>query len=336
MQLQCPIPKILLPVDGSEDSKRAVQFIGCLGTFLGKGLSGITALRVLTGGYLSRHMANIDFRAADIVKDSAVFKRVRDEHVGQNIMPLLDETEKALKDAGVVAPIDKLVTDGDAANEILRVANEGGFTTIVMARRGLAATGGVLGSVTNKVMHAASSQTVYIVGQQVYQEKACPIPSILVPVDGSSYSMNGVAHAACLAGHLGSSLGGITILRVINMALYMERLKKGIDPEGEAQKILDEAKGAFLQTGVSEGLIKTKAAMGNPAEEIMKEAETGGYQLIVMGRKGRTGLKELLSCSAAGNQPSCSSAACNIPVMQANASASQISQTQPFPRFHKL
>lgn len=294
MHLQCPIPKILLPVDGSEDSNRAVQFIGCLGNFLGKGLSGITVLRVITGGYLSRHMANIDFRAADIVKDSAVFKRVRDEHIEKNIMPLLTETEKSLRDDGVVAPIEKMVTDGDAANEILRVANEGNFSTVVMARRGLAVTGGVLGSVTSKVMHAASRQTVYIVGQQIYKDKACPIPRILVPVDGSSFAMKGVEHAACLAGNLGGSLEGVTILRVINMALYMERLKRGIDPEEEAQRILEEAKGAFLRTGVSESLITTKANMGNPLEEIMKEAEAGDYSLIVMGRKGRTALKELL------------------------------------------
>jgi len=294
MKLQCPIPKILLPVDGSEDSKRAVQFIGCLGSFLGKGLSGVTVLRVLTGGYLSRHMANIDFRAADILKDSTVFKRVREEHVEQNIRPLLGETEKNLRDAGVVAPIEQLVTDGDAANEIIRVANEGKFTTIVLARRGHAETKGFLGSVTSKVMHAASKQTIYIVGQEVYKDRACPIPKILVPVDGSSYSMQGVGHAACLAGNLGGSLRGITILRVINMALYMERLKKGVDPEGEAQSILEEARKAFLQTGIPENLITTKAVMGNPSEEIMREAGAGDYSLIIMGRKGRTALKELL------------------------------------------
>jgi nucleotide-binding universal stress UspA family protein len=186
------------------------------------------------------------------------------------------------------------VTDGDAANEILRVANEGNFSTIVMARRGVSKTSGYLGSVTSKVMHGASHQTVYIVGQQVYKEKACPIPKILVPVDGSSYSMKGVEHAACLAGTLGNSLRGITILRVINMALYMERLKKGIDPEGEAQQILEEAKRVFLRTGVSESLITTKAIMGNPPEEIMKEANAGDYSLIIMGRKGMTAVRELL------------------------------------------
>jgi hypothetical protein len=65
-----------------------------------------------------------------------------------------------------------------------------------------------------KVMHAAGRQTVYIVGHQVYKDQACPIPRILVPVDGSPYSMKGVEHAACLAGNLADSLRGITILRV--------------------------------------------------------------------------------------------------------------------------
>jgi nucleotide-binding universal stress UspA family protein len=294
MKLQCPIPKILLPVDGSEDSMRAVQFIGCLGTFMGKGLYGITVLRVLAGGYLSSHMANIDFRAADIVKNSAIFKRVRDEYVEKSIMPLLDETEKTLRKAGVVAPIEKIAADGDPANEILRIANEGNFSTIVMARRGLAATKGFLGSVPHKVMHAASRQTVYIVGQQAYKDLSCPIPRILIPVDGSAYSMKGIEHAACLTGSIKGTVGAITILRVINVALYMERLKNGVDPEEEAQRILDQAKGAFLQTGISESMITTKAIMGNPPEEILKEAETGDYNLVVMGRKGRTALKELL------------------------------------------
>ena len=69
MKLQCPIPKILLPVDGSENSKRAVQFAGYLGASLGKGLSGLTLLRVVTGSYLARHISYIDFRA-EVLKES--------------------------------------------------------------------------------------------------------------------------------------------------------------------------------------------------------------------------------------------------------------------------
>jgi nucleotide-binding universal stress UspA family protein len=294
MNLKCPIPKILLPVDGSEHSKRAVHFTGYLGASIGKDLRGISLLRVITGSYLSRHLAYIDFRA-DVLKESDTFKRIKEEHIEKNIKPLLDETEKILRDIGVEAEIEKLIRDGDAANEIVTVANEGNFSTIIMASRGLSEIKGFLmGSVTNKVVHAATRQTVYIVGNRILRDKACPVPKILIPVDGSSYSMKGVEHAACLVSELKDSLSKIILLRVINLALYMERLKEGIDPEEEARKILDEAKTLILQTGASEGVIATKVRTGNPSEEILKEADEEDYNLIIMGRKGRTAFKDLI------------------------------------------
>lgn len=122
----------------------------------------------------------------------------------------------------------------------------------------------------------------------------CPIPKILLPVDGSSYSMMGVKHAACLVSKLKNSLCKIVLLRVINLALYMERLKDGIEPEEEAMKILDEAKAVILQAGASEVVIATKVRTGIPFEEILKEADEEDYNLIIMGRKGRTAFKDLI------------------------------------------
>jgi nucleotide-binding universal stress UspA family protein len=294
MKLQCPIPKILLPVDGSKHAKRAVQFAGRLGTSMGKSLSGITLLYVSTGGYLSEHMANIDFRTKVLV-ESDIFKRIKEKHINQDIKPFLDEGEKILRDAGIEASIEKLIQEGDAANEVIRTADEGNFAAVIMARRGLSELKGLfLGSVTSKVIHAATRHTIYIVGQKTLKDKGCPVPKILVPVDGSLYSMKGVEHIACLTAPLKESLDRITLLRVINVALYMERLKGGTDPEREANQILDDAKKVFLNAGFAQNLIETKIAIGKPAEEILKEADQGDYNLIVMGRKGRTALKDIV------------------------------------------
>lgn len=294
MKLQCPIPRILLPVDGSKHAKRAVQFAGRLGESMGKSLSGITLLHILTGGYLSRHMANIDFRTK-IIEESEIFKRIKEQHINQDIKPFLDESEKLLRDAGVEASIERLIRDGDASNEVIRTADEGNFSAVMMARRGLSKLKGLfLGCVTSKIIHAATRQTIYIVGDKISKDKAFPIPKILIPVDGSSYSMNGVEHIACLTAPLKESLDKITLLRVINMALYMERLKSGTDPEGEAQQILNDAKAVFLNAGFAQNLIETKVAIGKPAEEILKEADQGEVNLIVMGRKGRTALKDIM------------------------------------------
>ncbi len=270
MVLQCPIPKVLLPVDGSEHSRRAVQFAGCLGASLGKSLTGITLLHVNTEGKGNR--------------------------IEDKIVSFIDEREEILRDLGTAAEIEKLVVSGDPAQEIIRIAHEGKFSTIIMARRGLSEIKGlIMGSVTNKIIHSASKETVYIVGHKILQDKACLIPKILIPVDGSIYSMRGVENATCLTAELKAHVSKITLLRVINLSLYLKRIKEGIDPEEESKQILDEAKEVFLQAGIPERFITTRVKVGKqPAEEIVKEIEDGQYNLIIMGRKGRSALEDLI------------------------------------------
>jgi nucleotide-binding universal stress UspA family protein len=292
MKLECPVKKILLPIDGSEHSRRAVEFAGYLGASLGKNLTDIALLRVISGRYMSRYMPYVDFRA-EILKLSDSFREHKKQHIEKIVKPSLDEGEKILRDLGVGIGIEKLIVEGVPAHEIIRIADEKGFSTVIMARRGLSEIMEfLLGSITSKVVHAAVKQTVYIIGQKILRDKTCPVPKILVPVDGSSYSLKGAEHAACLAAEVKTSLSNVTLLRVINLALFEKRLKEGIDPEGEAEKILEEAKSIFLQAGVPERLISTKIRLGQPAEEILKEAD--GYNLVVMGRKGRTALKDFL------------------------------------------
>lgn len=292
IKLQCPIQRILLPIDGSEHSKRAVAFAGCLGTSLGENLADIALLRVISGRYMNRYMPFIDYRA-EILKLSHSFEEFKKQHIEKNIKPSLEEGETILRDLGIGINIEKLVKEGDPAHEIVLTADEKGISTIIMAKRGLSEIAEfILGSVTNKVVHAAGKQTVYIVGQKVLKDKICPVPKILVPVDGSSYSLKGVEYAACLAAKLKTSVDGITLLRVINLALFEKRLKEGIDPEEEAEKTLEEAKSIFLQAEVPEELIATKIRLGQPSEEILREID--GYNLVVMGRKGRTAIKDFL------------------------------------------
>ncbi|MEW6162342.1 MAG: universal stress protein [Nitrospirota bacterium] len=294
MKLQCPVKKVLLPVDGSKHSKQAVQFAGYLGASLGKSLAGLALLRVVAGRYMSRYIPYVDLRA-EILKLSDAFTKFKEQHIEKNIKPSLDEGERILRDLGIEVDIEKLIVEGDPAREIVRVADEKKFSTIIMARRGFSEIMELLlGSVTNKVVHVVSRQTVYIVGHRILKNKVCPIPKVLIPVDGSSYSMRGVEHAACLTADLKASIGKITLLRVINLALFAERLREGIDPKEEAKRILEEAKAVFLEAGFPEGLITTRVRIGRPSEEILKEAKEEDYNLIIMGRKGRTAIRDLI------------------------------------------
>lgn len=293
-KIECPVPKMLIPVDGSEHSMRAVEFAGYLGISLGKNLAGIALLRVIAGRYMSQHIPYIDFRA-EIMKLSDSFKKFKEEHIEKNVKPALDKGEKIIKDMGIKIDIEKLISEGDPAHEIVRLADDKKFSSIIMARRGLSEIAELLlGSVTNKVVHSAIRQTVYIVGKKILRDKNCPVKKILVPVDGSSYSMKGAEHVACLTADLKSYMSRITLLRVINLALYEKRLREGIDSEDEAVKILNEAKYLFLQAGIPESIITTKVRVGNPPEEILSEAQQGDYNLIVMGRRGRSAIKDLI------------------------------------------
>ncbi len=275
---------ILLPIDGSEHSKRALKFAGYLGSSLGDTLKRIGILRVVTGRYMKDHIPFFDFRS-DILKQSDSFKKFKRRHIDTNIKPTLDESVKILKEAGITVPIEKFITEGDPSNEIIRLADEKDFSTIMMARRGIS-------ELTSVIL--GMKQTVYIVGQKIPHEKMCPIRRILIPVDGSPYSIKGVRYGAFLAQSLQKFIDHITLLRVINLAFYETRLMEGIDIEGEAKNILAEAKKILLMDGVEERFITTKICIGNPADEILRESSENDHDTILLGRKGRSIFKDLI------------------------------------------
>lgn len=289
MNTTCPVPKILLPVDGSENSRRAVEFAGCIGSLMGKSLTGITLVHVIKASYLGKHTDYVDFRS-EIVKQSDTIKKIRKQHIEKNIRPFINDAQRILTDKGVGGGVEQVIAEGDPAEEIVRIANEGNFSTIMMARHGDSEKKDFLTGLTGKVVHAAQNQTVYVVGSEVRKDKGCPVPRILVPVDGSTHSMKGVEHAACLAGTFRESLSRITLIRVINT----DRAAKKDDLEKEARQILDASRAVLLRAGVSEKLVTERTPAGKPADEIIRESEEGDYNLIILGRKGRSKIKDMI------------------------------------------
>lgn len=286
--ITCPFEKVLMPVDRSENSQRAIKFAGALLSEVD--YSKVTLLYVMTGGYLSERMKNIDFRA-ELIKETQIFKKIRDKHIEENIIPFLTEYENNLKKLGFKGSLSKLVEEGEAGNKIIEVATREKFQTLIMARRGMSEWKGyILGSVSNKIIHGLLNQNIYIVGQKIVDNS---VFNILLPVDGSEYSMKAVQHVACVAKQV-KKIQKITVLRVINVSLYLERVRQGIDPETEAEETLSKAKKILTDEGVETGLIETKSIVGFPKDEIIKEVQEGGYNLIIMGRKGRSAIKDIV------------------------------------------
>lgn len=109
---------------------------------------------------------------------------------------------------------------------------------------------------------------------------------VLVAIDGSKNSERAVIEAKKYGQCVGAE---ITLLTIIDHLSgwrygYLQLSKKDSDAlEKAAQTLLDETLKEFDDF---EGEVMTKIRKGNPADEILKEAEEGSYDLIVMGSKG--------------------------------------------------
>ena len=138
------------------------------------------------------------------------------------------------------------------------------------------------------------------------------ITRILVPVDGSEHSQRAVTFATELAVRFEAS---ITFVHVLSRVLareplkeYVKQLRSAPEPnmieiesvertlarsgEEEGVAALEQAKSIAEAAGVQE--VSTSLVDGDPGRVIVAEAERGGHDLVVVGRRGVGGLKRLL------------------------------------------
>lgn len=110
---------------------------------------------------------------------------------------------------------------------------------------------------------------------------------ILVPIDGSDYSMKALSRAK----EIGTlTKADLTILFVVSdMTNHpysidissIEQLRS--EMKAQSVKVVEEAKESL---GDYEGKVDTLVRTGNVAYEIIEVSNSGGYDLIVMGSRG--------------------------------------------------
>ncbi|MEZ0329010.1 MAG: universal stress protein [Dissulfuribacterales bacterium] len=145
--------KILIAVDASENSMRAVRYAGeIVGSSAG---FEITLL----------HVAVAPDR--DLFPDETVWKAKKQE-IQANMELFFRKSRAALIEFGVSSQNihEKYVQSGGGSlsHQILNVQESGGFGTIVIGRRGVSKEEEFLfGSVSNKIVHYARNCTVWVV-----------------------------------------------------------------------------------------------------------------------------------------------------------------------------
>ena len=145
-----------------------------------------------------------------------------------------------------------------------------------------------------------------------------PLSKILVPLDGSEWSFRAAkyaikiakmanAHIVCV--HAVVSLPTTAYANVhagVLIPRYIEEAKK------EAQKWYDEVRIIAEKSGVVRLSTETFLDVSSAADAIISYAEGNNIDLIILGTKGRTGLKKIVLGSVASGACQMSRPCCQI------------------------
>jgi nucleotide-binding universal stress UspA family protein len=288
-----PLSKILLPYDGSPSARMALKFVAQAGSGY-ETIHNLTLLHVTAGGYLARHIQNVDLRVTRLEKTKE-WQRIRQSFLEKEIQPLLTQGRELLINYGIRSPIDLKIVEGKVGEQILKIAGDESYSTIVMGRRGLSPFKELfLGSVTHYVLTRAAGVTIFVVGPDQANFQPSPFFPLLLPVDGSEACLEAVRRAAILAQDWKIPSLRIILLHVVDLALLGLTFSEAADPLlDEGHQALAAARQILDQAGLKE-FIHEKLVGGIPAQTIAQEAEAQQAALIVMGSVGHSALTRLV------------------------------------------
>ncbi|NQT72116.1 MAG: universal stress protein [Chloroflexi bacterium] len=255
--------KILVPLDGSEYSERAVQYAKTIA---------------------KKHGSEIVLFLVYPLEGLPELKKVH----------YLNKLAHQLQIMGVtVYPVTAF---GNPADRIVNFSEEEDFDLIVMSTHG---HGGVsrwaAGSVTRKVMHECNVPLLLIKAMSMTSE-VDKINKTLVPLDGSAYSEECISYAAGIAEGSDSE---ITLLRVNETAELPALVLSGLVPDWEmhhqrvvvaAQKGIHRYLETIMQVVGSTGVnARWESTAGKAADEIIKYAESNDIGLVAISTHGESG-----------------------------------------------
>ena len=133
------------------------------------------------------------------------------------------------------------------------------------------------------------------------------VSRILVPVDISDHSRNALVYARRFAARIGATIDVLHVYEAPHYAgdIYVQRPgEPGVPLQEWARANAEQEMHRFIDgfppvDGESPPAEQHRLAQGTPVETILRIAENEGYDLLVLGTQGRTGLSHFLLGSVA-------------------------------------
>jgi nucleotide-binding universal stress UspA family protein len=267
--------KIIVPLDGSELSRRAVS----LGEMLVRAFSGTLELVNILDDPSVVDLMSIS-TTPDLIGAESYLKHVADE--------LPDDIQ-----------VKVWAVRGNPTEELLKLTEEDPDVIIAMSTHGRGGLGRVMfGSVADKVLRGASGPVAVMRsnGHDILPK----LRTMLVPLDGSRLSEEVLPMATELATNTGATISLVRVIDPYYASTFVAETPEAayLSPEQisqfEQQSLADAR--AYLDAIATDLRAKDlrtvwEVRIGRAADEIARAAETTAADLVLMSTHGRGGIR---------------------------------------------
>jgi nucleotide-binding universal stress UspA family protein len=263
--------RVLLASDGSPDAMQAAQWLAASGASTS---ADILVLSVVTS-------------SAVPPVPTPIAERLREE--GRTVA---EQTRAALGPHGATAAVR--VAEGDAREEIMRVAEDWDADLVVMGSRGLGrAQGFLLGTVSLAVARHGTRPVLVVKG------RTRALGSAMVALDGSEDALNALRlfarwpKLADLTVRLVGVVEPLPFPRTAPKMIQAQLQAAVAAAEAERRDALQQAF-AIARPLLPAGKITETLTSGDPASEVLRIADENAVDLIVLGARGLGVVQRLL------------------------------------------
>jgi nucleotide-binding universal stress UspA family protein len=291
---------VMVSVDGSEQALDAVRYVA--NTVPPKAV-GVVLFHVMTKvpeSFLDlQRQPTFNYRIADIKEWEIQQEKAIQDFMGQACEVLF---AAGIPKESVKVRIEERKVG--IARDII-AESQSGYDTVVVGRRGVSELKDfVLGSIANKLVEKLVHVPIWIVGSGRQRGK------FIVALDASEGAMLAVDYVAKALGGLPAI--DVTLYHVVRGydifhpvvekpspptpdRMWRESLEKELEEAGRGiEPVFEEATKRLLKAGLAPARINEKVVKGagSPAGAILEEVERGGYDTIVVGRRGLSKVQE--------------------------------------------